>query len=99
MATLSAQAINKFFYYSLNYKSDYITYQSFDGAHKDYLPLFFKDIVWTCNTAHIVGKWNSVEDKDCYGRLNRFLGELDSTNKNKVFEWIMDNYNEEPKLQ
>ena len=98
MANISAQAINKFFFYSMNYETDIVEFDSFGLVCRDYLPTFFRDIQWTCNTAHMVGKWKSIEETDSYGRMNRFIAELDGTNRVKLFEWIMDNYKGEPKL-
>lgn len=98
MVSLSAKAVNKFFFFALNYASDYIEYESFGEKKKDVLPTFFKDIKWTCNTSHIVGKWKSVEDGDGYGRMNRFMGELDSRNRKLLIEWVLNNYNGEQRL-
>jgi len=92
-------AINKFFYYAQNYPCIRIEYKSIDGTTKyDYLPDFFK--AFPANLVeHLRGKWlNACEKTDSYGYVMKFYGELDGTNRQKMLQYIMENYNDEQKI-
>lgn len=98
-----AIAVNKFFYYAMNYKCVEVTYKSFNGDKTEYLPAFFKDNIFHCNTAHMVGKWKGAIIKkydkddypiynDSYGVMMRFYAELDGNNRASLLAWICENY-------
>lgn len=93
------QAIQKFFYFSMNYQSRWYNWETIFGEKRtDYLPDFIMSVNWGCNRPHMIGKWMSIEDSDSYGRMNRFYAELDNRNRKALLEWVMANYNDEPKL-
>lgn len=97
-----AIAVNKFFYFAMNYPFANVTYKTFDGEKTEYLPSFL-NAEWCCNTAHIVSKWKSAcikcydEDgyptyNDSYGTINRFYAELDGGNRMALLKWVNENY-------
>lgn len=92
-------AINKFFYYAQNYPYYEAEYKSIDGTTKsDYLPDFFRAFPENL-VEHLRGKWlNAVEKTDSYGYVMKFYGELDGTNRQKMLQYIMENYNDEQKI-
>lgn len=97
-----AIAVNKFFYFSMNYEMDYITYETFGGEKTELLPSFL-NANWHCNRAHMIEKWKSIcierYDKnrvpiysDSYGRIWRFYSELDGDNRMALLEWVNENF-------
>ena len=95
----SLVAINKFFFYAMNYPCIRIEYHSIDGTDKyDYLPDFFKAFDYYL-IEHLKGKWNYACDKyGGYGAMMQFYGELDGTNRQKMLKYIVENYNDEQKI-
>lgn len=96
---LSIKAINKFFYYSMNYPTIRIEYPSIDGTWKyDYLPDFFK-VLPINMVEHFRGKWiEAVGKTDSYGFVNKFYAELDSNYRADILRYIMENYDDECKI-
>ena len=79
-------AINKFFYFSMNYPSNFI--QKVWGESTPY-----------SLSAHLQEKFNDLYDKyGSYGVMNAFYGELSTNNRVKLMDWVMDNYNDEQKI-
>lgn len=80
-----AIAMNKWVFFAMNYPYDFI------------------DKVWAGQTsliAHLKGKFNAYYDD--YGSravMNTFYCELDGANKQKLLNWVADNYNDEQKLR
>lgn len=95
----SIVAINKFFFYAQNYPCVRIEYRSCSGEWKyDYLPDFFKAFDMYL-IEHLRSKWlNACERTDSYGFVMKFYGELDGTNRQKMLQYIMENYNDEQKI-
>ena len=96
----SIKAINKFFYYSMNYPIIRIEYPSIDGTWKyDYLPDFFKALPINM-VEHFRGKWLTAVDgnRDSYGFINKFYAELDSNYRADILRYIMENYNGECRI-
>lgn len=100
-----AIAVNKFFYFAMNYSFGQVTYQTFDGEKTEYLPTFL-NANWHCNKAHMVGKWKAACIKkydendypifnDSYGTINRFYAELDGKNRMAFLTWVMENYKQD----
>ena len=98
-ADIALIAINKFFFYAMNYPCVPITYKSIDGTEKkDYLPSFFKAFP-PYMVEHFRSKWlNAVDKTDSYGYLMKFYAELDGTYRQMVLKYIMENYNDECKI-
>lgn len=65
----------------------------------EYVPEFLKEIKWNCNFDHIVSKWH-LATRDCNPNsyLVKFYAELSLYNRNLLLEWIIKNYNDEPKI-
>lgn len=80
---IAIQAIQKFAFYNYNYEYNFIRK------------------IWgdTYLEEHLLGKFNAAYKR--YGAMGAMLGfyaELDSTNKVKLLEYILQNYNDEQKL-
>lgn len=85
-------SIEKFFYFSMNYKSDFFKWNNMWGEEKcGYLPLFIMNISWSCNRDNIINKWLNLKDTDSYGNMNRFYAELDSKNRALLEEYVINN--------
>ena len=72
-------AINKWFYYAMNYPVVEIEVGDHNGVRKEYLPDFFNAFpLWV--RGHLAGKWNAYyEDYGSRAVLMVFYGELDWT--------------------
>lgn len=81
---MSMTAINKWVFFAFNYPYDFI------------------ERVWEGQSVlinHLKGKFNHYYE--LYGSravMNTFYCELDGTNKQKLMAWVLDNYNDEQKL-
>lgn len=88
-----ADAVKKFFYFSMNYPFKYYEYVDMFGKKRaEVYPTFLMEVEWTCSRDHIISKWNAIKEKDSYGTINRFFAELDENNKKLFSEWIDKNY-------
>lgn len=88
-----ADAVKKFFYFSMNYPCKYYEVEAlFGGTISGYFPTFLIEVPWTCHVSHMISKWNAIKDKDSYGVINRFYAELDGNNKKLFSEWVDKNY-------
>lgn len=91
-------AINKWFYYAMNYPVVEVEVADFDGTKKEYLPDFFNAFPKTLR-AHLAKKWDSLYES--YGSravLMAFYGELSTNYRKDLMEWVLNNYNDEQKL-
>lgn len=97
---LAIEAINKWFFFSMNYKIALHNWVDIHGGQRsEYIPQFLVEAKWTCNLDHMVQKWQmAVHNGNCYDYLNRFYAELDIENRIALLEWIMGNYNGEKKI-
>lgn len=95
---ISIKAINKFFYYSMNYPCIRFEYDTYAGTTKsEYLPDFFKAFPYHL-LQHFADKWRGITRDargDSYGFINKFYAELDSTYRAEMLKYIMENYNDE----
>ena len=81
MDKTSLNAINKFFYFSMNYPHDFIE-------------KVWSDDIWLAK--HLRNKFEVQYIKHgSYGVVNAFYGELDWNNRIKLMNWVMNNYNDE----
>ena len=98
-ANIALIAINKFFFYAMNYPCVPITYKSSDGTEKKaYLPSFFTAFP-PYLIEHLKGKWEyACENYGGYGAIMKFYGELDGSNRNLMLNYIIDNYNGEQRI-
>ena len=86
MNNIAITAINKFFYFSMNYPHDFI--EKVWGEDKPY-----------SLTHHLKEKFDGLyEQVGCYGVMNAFYADLDTSNRVKLMEWVMDNYHEDIKI-
>lgn len=88
--------INRFFYFSLNYKIEFYKWTDLWGnEHEDYLPVFIMETPWGCSTEHMIGKWKEAESAEgLNGRMNYFYSKLDNGNRTALIDWMMENYHE-----
>jgi len=97
----ATNAINKWFYFSMNYPVKYHNKLNTDlgDVENIVLPTFITEIKWGCGLKHMIEKWQYVEDKwSASARMNEFYMGLDCGNRKRLLEWVMDNYNDECKL-
>lgn len=95
---IAMQAINKWFYYAMNYNVVQVEVETFDGTKKIYLPDCFNAFPKTLR-AHLAGKWDFLYNK--YGSravLMAFYAELSSNYRKDLMEWVLNNFNDEQKL-
>jgi hypothetical protein len=95
---IAMQAINKWFYYAMNYNVVEIEIADYNGNRKEYLPDCFNAFPLYLR-GHLAAKWNTLYEE--YGSravLMVFYGELDGENKKILMEWVLNNYNDECKL-
>lgn len=84
---ISLIAINKWMFFCYNY------------------PYNFIESVWGKRemfnlTDHLTKKFDDLyQSKGAYGVIPAFYAELDGSNKIKLMEWVMDNYNDEQRLR
>lgn len=87
-------AVNKFLFYSWNYKYTTIKALNQFGEKADILvPDFIAKVKWTFDLQHAIEKWNYATDavnNEAY--LPRFYQTLDITNRESLVEWIIENY-------
>ena len=91
-------AINKWFYYAMNYPVVEVEIVDFDGTRKEYLPDCFNAFPKTLR-AHLAKKWDTLYG--LYGSravLMAFYAELSSNYRKDLMEWVLNNYNDEQKL-
>lgn len=78
-------AINKWMFFIYNYPCDFIE-------------KVWADEGWLAK--HLRGKFGAYYNRyGAYGVIPVFYSELDSTNKIKLMQWVMDNYTGEQKLR
>ncbi len=83
--------IEKFFYFSLNYKTNYYKWINLWGVEvSDCVPTFIMEINWTCGKDHMISKWESIESNDSWGRMNRFYAELSGSNRRLLEEYVLN---------
>ena len=95
---IAMTAINKWFYYAMNYNVVEMEVENFDGTTTMYLPDCFNAFPKTLR-AHLAGKWDFLYEK--YGSravLMAFYAELSSNYCKDLMEWVLNNYNDEMKL-
>lgn len=94
----SMVAINKWFYYAMNYNVVPMEIDDYAGKRTEYLPDCFEAFPKSLR-GHLAGKWNYAYDS--YGSravLMAFYAELDGDNRKLLMQWVLDNYNDEVKL-
>lgn len=94
-------AINKFMYYSWNYPLVYHEWKT-DGdiIRKETVPEFLVQVRWHCNFEHMLSKWReSIKSDNPMTYFPEFYSRLDLWNRKLFLEWIMENYNDERKLE
>jgi len=95
---IAMQAINKWFYYAMNYRVVEVEVGDHNGTRTEYLPDFFNAFpLWL--RGHLAGKWNALyEDYGSRAVLMAFYGELSSNYRKDLMAWVLENYNDEQKL-
>ena len=91
-------AINKWFYYGMNYNVVPVEIADYQGERTEYLPDCFNAFPKSLRK-HLAGKWNYGHKT--YGSraaLMWFYGELSSNYRKRLMLWVLENYNDEQKL-
>ena len=91
-------AINKWFYYAMNYNVVPVEIEDYQGKRTEYLPDCFEAFPKHLR-GHLFEKWESLYES--YGSravLMAFYGELDWSNRKLLMEWVLNNYNDEQKM-
>ena len=91
-------AINKWFYYAMNYPVVEVEIADYQGTRKEYLPDCFNAFPKYLR-AHLAKKWDTLYG--LYGSravLMAFYAELDWTNRKLLMEWVLNNYHDEQKM-
>lgn len=95
---VAMQAINKWFYYAMNYRVVEVEVATFDGDKIKMLPDFFNALPKHMRV-HFASKWNyGYETYGSRAALMWFYGELSSNYRKLLMEWVLENYNDEQKL-
>jgi hypothetical protein len=95
---IAMTAINKWFYYAMNYNVVPMEVETFDGVKTEYLPDCFNAFPKTLR-AHLAKKWDTLYG--LYGSravLMAFYAELSSNDRKDLMAWVLENYNDEQKL-
>lgn len=95
---IAMSAINKWFYYAMNYRVVEVEVSTFDGDRTMMLPDFFNAFPKSMR-AHFASKWEY--GYDAYGSravLMWFYGEISSNYRKDLMQWVLENYNDEQKL-
>ena len=91
-------AINKWFFYAMNYPVVEVEIADYNGERTEMLPDCFNAFPKTLR-GHLAGKWNALYET--YGSravLMAFYGELSGNYRKDLMEWVLNNYNDEQKL-
>lgn len=97
---IALTAINKWLFFGWNYETVRHEWKGGNGEQKvGYFPDFLVKVQWTCNFDHMADKWSAaVRSGNGDSYLVRFYAELDTTNRQRLLEWVMQNYQGEHKL-
>lgn len=97
---IAIKAINKWFYFAMNYKTILHNWTSVSGEYRsEYIPDFLVEAKWTCNLDHMLSKWNvATQSRNPSAYLIDFYAELDNANRIALLEWLMANYNGEKQI-
>ena len=91
-------AINKWFYYAMNYRVVEIEIADYKGEHTEWLPDCFNAFPKSIR-GHFAEKWNALYES--YGSravLMAFYAELSGNYRKDLIQWVMENYNDDQKL-
>lgn len=94
---IAMMAINKWFYFALNYEVIRHEWKGISGRQRsEYMPSFLAEAKWTCSLDHMFSKWvTATQSQKPSAYLMDFYAELDTSNRIVLLEWLMVNYNNE----
>lgn len=95
---IAMNAINKWFYYAMNYRVVEIEIEDYAGKRTEWLPDCFNAFPLYLR-GHLAGKWNALYAT--YGSravLMAFYAELSSNYRKDLMQWVLENYDGECKL-
>ena len=85
-------AINKWFYYAMNYNHKKMEVRTFSGVEDKYLPDCFEAFPLHIRQ-HFLEKWNALyETYGCRAVLAAFFNELSDTYRIPLMEWVLEHY-------
>ena len=96
---IAMQAINKWFYYSMNYNVVPVAIETVMGEEiMRYLPDCFNAFPKSIR-GHLAGEWNSLyENYGSHGVMMALYAKLSSNYRKDLMAWVLENYNDELKL-
>lgn len=91
-------AINKWFFYAMNYRVVEVEIADYKGERTEMLPDCFNAFPKSLR-GHLAEKWNyGYETYGSRAVLMWLYGELSSNYRKDLIKWVMENYNDEQKL-
>ena len=91
-------AINKWFFYAMNYRVVEVEIADYKGERTEMLPDCFNAFPLHLR-GHLAGKWNACyEDYGSRAVLMAFYAELSTNYRKDLIKWVMENYNDEQKM-
>lgn len=97
---IALKAINKWVFFGWNYSCVNHEWSGVIGeTRREVVPRFLTEIQWTCNFDHMLSKWKTATrsgNPDAY--LVNFYADLSNENRILLLKWVMENYNDEPKI-
>lgn len=87
------QAVNKFIFFTWNYKMCMaISHTPCGNERKALVPEFVAKAKWTFGVDHAINKWMQIENTVSTNMVMDFYKDLDNTNRKIFVDWVMDNY-------
>jgi len=96
---IAMTAINKWFYYAMNFGCKKMEVATFSGIEQEYCPDCFEAFPPNMR-GHLLNKWNGIYES--YGSdavLMRFYAELSTNYRKDLMQWVLNNYNDEQKIK
>lgn len=91
-------AMNKLVFYALNYSLIPFTITEYgNGERTAYLPDLFQAFDGDMRS-HLASKWLGIKGVCSRGLIIAFYTELDANNRQKMLDWILENYNDEQRI-
>ena len=95
---IAMSAINKWFYYAMNYRVVEVEVSTFGGDKTMMLPDCFNAFPKSLR-GHLAEKWNyGYETYGSRAVLMWLYGELSSNYRKDLMQWVLENFNDDQKL-
>lgn len=86
------EIVTKWFYYCMNYSLVECFHTILNKPC--YVPDVVANAEWHCNRDHMINKWYGAVRRanDPASNIPYFFAELDTTNREIMINWVMENY-------